>query len=62
MEYVEHFYGDFHKICSINASESHSNSTVHQFEAMNPFSRYLVIPQYFYFKYRGKEFTNTAHP
>ena len=60
----KHFYGHFHKICSINASKSHSNSTVHQFEAMNPliFSRYLVIPQYFYFKYRGKVFINTAHP
>ena len=29
---------------------------------MNPFSRYLVISQYFYFKYRGMVFTNTAHP
>ena len=35
------------------ASESHSNTTIHQFEAMNPFSRCLVMPQYFYFKYRG---------
>ena len=26
---------------------------VHQFEAMNPLSQYLVILQYFYFKYRG---------
>ena len=29
---------------------------------MNPFSRYLVIPQYFYFKHRVMVFTNTAHP
>ena len=29
---------------------------------MNPFSRYLVISQYFYFVYRDKIFTNTVHP
>ena len=29
---------------------------------MHIFSRYLVIPQYFYFKYRGMIFVNTAHP
>ena len=29
---------------------------------MSPFSRYLVIPQYFYFKYRDMVFINTAQP
>ena len=29
---------------------------------MSIFSRYLVIPQYFYFKCRGMIFVNTAHP
>ena len=29
---------------------------------MSSFSRHLVIPQYFYFVYRDKVFTNTAHP
>ena len=33
-----------------------------QFEWMSPFSRYLVISQYYYFVYRDKVFTNTAHP
>ena len=31
-------------------------------KAMNPFSWYLVILQYLYFKYRGVVFINTAHP
>ena len=29
---------------------------------MNPFSQYLVIPQYFYFEYRDMLLINTAHP
>ena len=28
-------------------------NTEHKFKAINPFSQYLVIPQYLYFKYRG---------
>ena len=48
-----------HKICNINynISESHSNTTVHQFEAMNSFSQYCNIG-----KYHGMVFTNTTHP
>ena len=29
---------------------------------MNSFSRYLVIPQYFYFENRDMLLINTAHP
>ena len=62
MEYIETSLWTFSsKICNINASESHSNTTIHQL-AMNPFSQYLVILQYVYFKYRDMVFTNTAHP
>ena len=51
MEYIEISLWTFSsKICNINASESHSNTTVHQFEAMTPFSRHSVIMQCFYFK------------
>ena len=50
---LKHFIDIFIKICNYNVSESHSNTLVHQFEAMNSFSRYLVIPQYLYFKYHG---------
>ena len=35
------------KICNIDILESHSNTAVHQFEAINPFRWYLVIPKYF---------------
>ena len=56
MKYVEIFLGIF---INTNVSESHSNTTVHQFEAMNLFSWYLAI---FLPKYHGMVFTNTAHP
>ena len=41
MEYVETFLWKFSsKICSINATESHSNTIAHQFKGMNPFISY----------------------
>ena len=49
MKYVDR---DFHQKCNTNynVSETHSNITVHQFEAINPFSRYLVKLQYYFLK------------
>ena len=50
------------RIVKVNSHLNTSISVVLQLEAMNPFSRYLVIPQYFYFEYRDMVLINTAHP
>ena len=45
---LKHFHQKYVILNNYNVSESHSNTIVHQSEAINPFSLYIVIPQYFY--------------